>query len=68
MLTMGANVMTDRKYYYVEVEITYTDEIMVEAKDEEDARFRAGFEASTLQYHTENVIVLQAYEAEEYNA
>lgn len=60
--------MTDRKYYYVEVEITYTDEIMVEAKDEEDARFRAGFEASALQYHTENVTVLQAYEAEEYNA
>jgi hypothetical protein len=60
--------MVERKYYYVEVEITYTDEIKVEAENEEDARYRAGFEASTLQLHTENVAVIQAYEAEEYNA
>lgn len=60
--------MTDRKYYYVEVEIIYTDEVMVEAKDEEDARYQAGFEASRLQTHIESVAVLEAREAEDYNA
>lgn len=68
VLTVGANVMKDRKHYYVEVEITYTDEVLIEAKDEEDARYQAGFEASRLQLHTESVAVLQAREAEEYNA